>query len=306
MRVIYGKNTDVVLEKPTGVGLGNFDGLHIGHMALINTTISESRIIGLNSLVYTFTKHPETILRKGLFTPLLTSPGKKVELLSQTPLNCIFFDEFDENYSRMSAEEFVAKILVDKLGVKLAVAGYNYTFGYKGQGNVDFLKEMGKKYNFRVIEIPPVKIDNEVVSSTVIRRYVSKGGMDRVFKLLGRHYSITGKVVSGRRIGGTLGFPTANIHPEDYLILPEHGVYITRTLLEKKLYSSITNIGRNPTIEDQQKIIVETHILDFDEDIYGRNIEVFFYEKLRGEKKFKDVNELAAQIAVDVARARKY
>lgn len=305
MQVIYGKNAKLVLEKPTGVGLGNFDGLHIGHMALINTTISESRINGLNSLVYTFTKHPETILRKKLFSPLLTSPGKKVELLSQTPLNYIFFDEFDENYSRMSGEEFVSKILVDRLGVKLAVAGYNYTFGYKGQGNVDFLKEMGKKYNFRVIEIPPVKIDNEVVSSTVIRKYVSRGEMDRVFKLLGRHYSITGTVASGRRLGGTLGFPTANIHPEDFLILPEHGVYVTRTLLEGKLYSSITNIGRNPTFEEKE-IIVETHILDFDEDIYGKNIEVFFFEKLRGEKKFRDVNELAAQIAVDVERARKY
>lgn len=306
MQVIYGKDSNLTFEKPIGVGLGNFDGLHVGHMALINKTIVESRLSGLNSLVYTFTRHPENVLRKDRITPLLTTSSKKIELLSQTTLDYLFFDEFDENFSKMSPEDFVLNVLVNRLGVKLAVAGYNYTFGYRGQGNIDFLKEMGKKYNFRVIEIPPVKADDEVVNSTLIRKYIAEGEMIRVSRMLGRHYSITGKVVKGNRIGNKLGFPTANILPEDCLILPSRGVYITRTLIKGKIFQSITNIGKNPTIGEREGITIETHILDFDKDIYGMDIEVFFIEKLRGEMKFKNVNELAAQIAADVKRARKY
>jgi riboflavin kinase/FMN adenylyltransferase len=303
MKVTYSEEKQI-FDTPMGVGLGNFDGLHIGHMALVNTLINECRISGFGSLVYTFMKHPENILRKKLFTPLLTTTGKKTQLLAETPLDYLYFEYFDECFSRMKPEAFVKDILIDRLKIKLAVTGFNYRYGYKGQGDANLMKEMGKLYNFKVIVIPPVKVENEVVSSTLIRNYVAKGDMDKVFKLLGRHYSITGKVSTGKRIGSKLGFPTANIYPEDYLILPSDGVYATRTSLGGRLYCSITNIGRNPTIEDNGRTTVETHILDFDDNIYDKDIEVFFISKIRGEKKFKSKDELADQINKDVCVAR--
>lgn len=306
MEVIYDKDTKIPLSGPTGVGLGNFDGLHVGHMALINTLINESKLNGLNSVVYTFTKHPENILRKKLFTPLLTTVGKKVQLLGETALRYLYFDEFDENYSRMKPETFIKEVLVGKLHMKLAVAGFDYRFGYKGQGDTALLKELGSKYGYKVIIIPPIKIDNEIVSSTLIRESVAKGDMDRVFKLLGRHYSITGEVADGRRVGSKLGFPTANLHPEDYLILPHYGVYITKTLYNGKFYASVTNVGINPTFKDITRSSVETHILDFNQDIYRKNIEVFFLLKLRPEKKYARLEDLIEQIGKDIQKAREY
>lgn len=308
MEVIYSTEKRSSLGQPTGVGLGNFDGLHIGHMTLIDTLVEQCKAKGLKSVVYTFTKHPENILRKKLFTPLLTTVGKKVELLKQTSLDYLYFDEFDERYSRMKPENFIKDILVGTLGIKLAVAGFNYRFGYKGQGDVTLLEKMGQELGFKVIVISPVRIENETVSSTRIRNYVAKGDMEKVFNLLGRYYSITGRVSKGRQIGSTIGFPTANIHPEDYLILPLEGVYLAQTLLstDGKLHPSITNIGRNPTVADSQPVTVETHILDFEGDIYSQDIEVFFISRLRGERKFKDKEDLMKQIQKDSKKAREY
>lgn len=306
MKVLYGINNNLKIEKPTGVGLGNFDGLHIGHMALVNTLINESRLNGLDSMIYTFTKHPENILRRKLFTPLLTTVNKKIQLLEETSLKYLYFDEFDESFSRIKPENFVKDILINRLGAKLAVAGFDYRFGYKGQGDVNLLKEIGKTFNFRVIIIPPIKIHNEIVSSTKIRESVAKGDMDRVFSLLGRHYSITGEVANGRKQGSKLGFPTANLHTENNLILPHNGVYITHTLMDGQFYPSVTNVGINPTFGDVGKISVETHILNFDRDIYNKNIEVFFISKIRAEKKFRSREELVAQINRDIGIAKEF
>ncbi|NTV90182.1 MAG: bifunctional riboflavin kinase/FAD synthetase [Clostridiales bacterium] len=306
MEVIFGRNSEIDIQGPTGVGLGNFDGLHVGHMALINTLISESRLNRYNSLLYTFTKHPENILRKKLFTPLLTTVNKKIQLLSETQLKYLDLEEFDEYFSHMKPEDFVKEVLVGKLKARLAVAGFDYRFGYRGQGNIDMLAELGKHYGMKVIVISPIKIDNTVVSSTLIRESVAKGDMEKVFKLLGRHHSITGEVQTGRQVGSKIGFPTANLHPEPYLILPQNGVYITRTLLDGEFYPSITNVGLNPTFGDVSNVKVETHIINFKRDIYNRNIEVFFLSKLRGEKKFKSKEELIAQIQSDLAVTREY
>ena len=306
MKTIFGAEKRKFVQRSTAVGLGNFDGLHVGHMALVNTLISEAKINGLESMIYTFTKHPENILRKKLFTPLLTTVNKRIQLLSDTALHYLYFDEFDESYSRMKPECFVREVLLDKLGAGLVVTGFNYRFGYMGQGDVNLLKELGKKCNFKVIVIPPIKIENEVASSTLIRGYVAKGDMEGVFKLLGRHYSISGEVLSGKRIGRRIGFPTANLYPEEYLIMPHTGVYITKTLLNGQFYNSVTNIGHNPTFGDMSRISAETHILNFNKDIYKCNIEVIFLTKLRNEKKFKNGDELAEQIHRDVQAAKDY
>lgn len=306
MKVIYGSKDKKVFLNPTGVGLGNFDGLHVGHMELVNTLISESKSSSLNSVVYTFTKHPENIIRKSLITPLITTFEKKVELLERTDLDYLYFDKFDENFSRMKPEEFVKSILVEKLNIKLAVAGEDYRFGYKGQGNTDLLYKLGESYGFRVLIIPPVKIDDNVVSSTLIRKYILKGSMDKVQRFLGRFYSIKGKVMHGKKLGRKLGFPTANLNPEEYLVLPNDGVYITETMIEGKRYKSVTSIGKNPTVDQSGKTNIETYILDFNDDIYGKDIEVFFVSRLRGEKKFSSLEELVSQIKKDVLQTKEY
>lgn len=306
MLTVFGNENKTFAGRTTAVGLGSFDGLHVGHMTLINTLISEARIHNLKSVIYTFTKHPENILRKKLFTLLLTTTGKRIRLLGETALEYVYFDEFDEKYSRINPDSFVRDILLGKLGARLVVAGFNYRFGYRGQGDVNLLKEMGKKYNFGVIVIPPVKVNNEIVSSTAIRGYVAKGDMESVFKLLGRNYSITGEVADGTRMGRRIGFPTANLHPEEYLVLPRNGVYITRTMYNGEFYGSLTNIGVKPTFGGVSKTSVETHILNFDRDIYKSDIEVFFLAKLRNEKKFRNAGELSEQIARDIRAAMEY
>ncbi len=306
MQAIYSGDKNSYFDFKTGVGLGNFDGLHIGHMALINTLIREAQLNGLSSVVYTFTRHPENILRKKLITPLLLTEQKKIDLLGEVHLDYLYFDQFNEDFSRLSPEDFVKNILINKLNIKLAVAGYDYRFGYQGQGDIPLLKELGKKYGFKVIVIPAIKCDNEIVSSTKIRECIIKGKLETAYKLLGRNYSITAEVVSGRRIGNTIGFPTANIHPERFLVLPENGVYITKTLLDGKLYNSMTNVGFNPTFEDAKQKTVETHIIDFNQDIYGKKIEVFFLKKIRDEIKFDTVELLIRQISEDMQVTKEY
>jgi len=306
MEVIFGDDSVKFDKKSTAVGLGNFDGLHVGHMALVNALIDEARLNGLKSVIYTFTVHPENIIRKKLITPLLTSVSKKVEILSRTALDYLFFDKFDETYSRMDPETFVRQILMEKLGAKIVVAGFNYRFGYMGQGDAELLKKFGEKMGFKVVIISPIKIDRQTVSSTLIREYISKGNMEKVHALLGRHFSITGEVLPGKRLGRKIGFPTANLQPERYLIMPRPGVYLTKTLFNGKIYNSLTNIGYNPTFGGEKRISAETHIIDFDKDIYASNIEVFFLKKLRDEKKFKNAAELTEQIKRDIQQAKEY
>lgn len=305
MRVITNIEKDS-FTRYTGVGLGNFDGLHIGHMALINTLISECKLNNLHSVIYTFIKHPDTMLRKTLICPLITTNDQKTKLLAATALDTLCYENFDEAYSRLSPDEFIKNILLDKLNARLVVVGFNYRFGYMGKGDVEYLKKSGEKLGFRVIVVPPVKVNAEVVSSTLIREYIKKGKMERVFQLLGRHFSLSGTVIAGRRVGRTLGFPTANIMAHPKMLVPANGVYITKTKYEDKWINSITNVGVAPTLREDSIFSIETHMLDYSEDIYGRNIEVCFIHKLRGEKKYENIEALKKQVQEDIRKTKSY
>jgi riboflavin kinase/FMN adenylyltransferase len=298
--------TNDSFQRNTGVGLGNFDGLHIGHMALINTLISECRLNDLQSVVYTFTKHPDTMLRKALISQIITTNEQKTRLLKSTTLDTLCYKEFDEAFSRLSPKEFIKDILVDTLKIRLAVVGFNYRFGYMGKGDVEYLKKSGEKYGFRVIVVPPVKVKAEIVSSTLIREYIKKGKMERVFQLLGRHFSLYGTVIAGRRIGRTLGFPTANIVSHPNMAVPANGVYITKTKYDDRWVNSITNVGIAPTLREGKAFSIETHMLDYNEDIYGKNIEVCFIRKLRDEKKYESIDALKKQVADDIKKTKSY
>ncbi|NLP14012.1 MAG: bifunctional riboflavin kinase/FAD synthetase [Clostridium sp.] len=307
MKVVYGTDECTKFIRPTGIGLGNFDGLHVGHLALINTLITESIFNSFDSVLYTFSKHTENIINKKLHTPLVITNEKKIQLLKRTRLDYLYFEKFDEAFSKMKPETFVKDILIKRLNMKLAVAGFNYRFGHRGEGDVDLLRKLGKDLGFRVIIIEPIKQGDDVVSSTLVRKNILKGDMGRVFELLGRHYSVTGIVEKGRRVGNTIGFPTANISPENELVLPPDGVYISKTCIDGKIYPGITNIGKNPTFGGLDKRCIETHILNFENrDIYGKKIEVFLMESVRGEKKFDSVQQLIEQVKRDVEVAKNY
>ena len=294
------------ISKNCGVGLGNFDGLHRGHMALINTLLNDCRIHDLYSVVYTFKKHPEHILRKKLFTPLIMTMEHKAKCLDRIGVDALYFQEFDEEFSHMSAEDFIKEILVKKFNIKLAVVGFDFRFGYMCKGDSELLRRMGKIYGFRVIVIPPVKVGDEVVSSTLIRQYIVKGRMEKAFNLLGRNFSVPGKVITGRKIGRTIGFPTANLIPEKYLVMPAIGVYITRTLYQEQWYNSVTNVGTSPTLKGDRGVTLETHMMGFEGELYGKDIEVFFIKKIRNEERFESREGLINQIKIDIEEANKY
>jgi len=279
MKVIYEPvNSGMNYKNNLGVGLGNFDGLHIGHQKLVNTLVDECKKINLSSVIYTFSKHPENIFRKKLMTPQITTVKKKIELFNSCNVDFLYLAIFDEDFSRISPEEFVKKILLDFMKVKLVVVGFDYRFGFKGAGDATLLKNLGEKYGFDVIVVSPVKQINEVISSTSVRNALLAGDASKAMSLLGRPYSMEGIIIKGRQIGRTIGFPTANILPESYVVVPKNGVYLSKIKINGVLHNSITNVGNNPTF-NMDRISIETYILDFDADIYGELSEVFFYKK---------------------------
>ena len=307
-RNTFTKETDA--DAPRGVALGNFDGIHIGHATLIRTLVSECRKRNLHSCVYTFENHPNKVLFKDKHTPLIMTEEQKAKIIEEMGVDELFLEYFDENYADTTPEMFVDKILIGKLNVKLVIVGYDYTYGKKGKGKVDMLKQKGEELGFEVIVIPQIKrflpdINSEVtVSSTVLRELITHGNMNDYRELTGRNYSIPGNVAKGRNVGKKLGFPTANILPKEGFALPEFGVYATITHTKKGIFRSITNIGNNPTFTDIKTVTVETHIIGFKDELYGQDIEVEFIEKMRGEISFSSVEELKAQIDSDL-RKRK-
>ena len=304
MNVLY--ENGPLTPKNIGMGLGNFDGLHIGHMSLVSALIAECEKRGIKSMIYTFKEHSANVLGNKKKIPQIITVEKKIQLLSRTKLDYIYLENFTYEYAGLSCENFVKNILVDKFNVKFVVVGFNYTFGKMGAGTAEELKLFGEKYGFDVFVIPPIRIGRETVSSTLVRKYVKNGLMDKARICLGRYYSIYGTVKMGRQIGSTIGFPTANIIPEDYLVMPKSGVYVTCTVLDGELYNSITNIGKNPTFGELKNISCETHIFSREGNLYGKRIEVFFMAKLRGERKFDSKEELCSQINSDIIAAREF
>jgi riboflavin kinase/FMN adenylyltransferase len=298
------KTNERILKKPSGVVLGNFDGLHVGHMMLIKTLTYQCRVGGLYSFLYTFDTHPHHVLRKNVMNYLLLRNNKKIEVLESSGLDGVYFEKFDEAFSKLSPEVFVKEVLVNRFGVKLVVVGENYRFGHKGGGDVKLLKALGDELGFKVQGLPLLKLGDDIVSSTTIRQNLYSGNLEKVFFLMGRYFSIRGIVQHGEKIGRKLGYPTANISPLDSQALPKTGVYVTKTLLAGKYYNSITNIGYNPTIADNKKISVETHIFDFDDDIYGKEIEVEFVSRIRDEIKFDGLDQLKDQMRLDSIYAK--
>ncbi len=285
--------------------IGNFDGVHRGHLALFEKVKRRARALEGQSAVMTFQPHPLKIMEPER-TPLLITPTEqKLELIAQAAIDVIFCIPFDRTFAGMGAEDFVKDILVERIGIKELVVGYDYTFGHQRTGNIDLLLQMGEDLGFQVHVVQPVRIGSLVVSSTSIRDLVRAGNLSEAKTLLGRDYQISGTVVKGKNRGARLlGFPTANLELVDELF-PKKGVYAVQVLIDHQKYNGVTNIGHNPTF-GQGPLSIETHILDFSGDLLGQAIKVIFMKRMRSEKTFESVEELALQIEEDVKAARAY
>ena len=289
------------------ITIGNFDGVHIGHQALFHEVIEKAEAIGGTSVAMTFEPHPLRVLKQNNQPPLITLYEQKSELIERTGIEVLICVPFTLEFAAQTAEQFVRDLLVQKIGMKAIVVGQDYSFGKNRQGDLDLLKSFGPEYGFEVIVAGWIKSARalaERISSTRIRQLVADGRIEQAEKMLGRHYQIRGKVVTGRDRGGKLlGIPTANINLHDELC-PKTGIYAVTVECEGNQHRGVANIGFSPTFDDHV-FTVEVHILDFNADIYGKKIRVNFIKRIRDEKKFSDISELIAQIKLDIAAAHE-
>ena len=281
-------------NKKRVAALGFFDGIHKAHQKIIGDAVKEAGEEFI-SVVITLDKSPKEYFGK-TSEESLTPINKKNKLLTSLGVDEVYYLEFNEKLQNLSAEEFINNIL-KKLNVDKVFCGFDYRFGFKGLGTPDLIKDSG----IEVMIQEKQKIDEEKISTTVLKEFVRNGEFLKYKEYTGRFYSISGLVVKGRQLGRTINFPTANLELDDKYLLPEmNGVYITKIKVNNKIYKSVTNIGYNPTVSDEKnKKFIETHILDFDEDIYGEKIEIYFYEFLRKEQKFESFDHLKEQLKLD-------
>ncbi len=300
------RNIETITEQFSNacVTIGNFDGVHCGHQQLFATVIRKAAAINGTSVAITFDPHPlQVLLPDGI--KLISSCEQKVELIEMAGIDVLIIIPFTRDFAKTTADGFIADLLVEKIGVKELVVGFDYAFGKGRSGNISFLKEQGDHFGFPVTVVDAHHIEKELVSSTKIRQLVKEGRMADAGSLLGRHYQIRGTVQVGKQRGGkVIGFPTANLKFNEEDLVPKHGVYVTQVICEGKCYGGILNIGYNPTF-DENKLVAETHIFDFSEDIYGKPIRVNLLKFLRGERKFSGPQELSEQIKKDVVVAKK-
>lgn len=287
-----------IKSTPWCVALGSFDGVHLGHRKLIKLLLEESRLCGTGSMVYTFHTHPRKILMPDKHIYLITDNKKRAEIIENMGVEMLYLEDFNA-IKEMSTEDFVKDILVSRFNVKSVVVGYNYRYGIKGEGTAASLKEYGEKYGFNVIIVDAVEVNGHTVSSSLIRHIIRSGNVDKVAEYLGRDFSVHGEVIYGRQNGEVMGIKTANIDVKKDITLPKKGVYYTTTKVSGMFYKSITNIGFNPTFNGES-LSVETHLIDFCDDIYGEEIEIFFHKHRRDEIKFNSMDELVKQIKSDI------
>jgi riboflavin kinase / FMN adenylyltransferase len=283
--------------------LGNFDGLHLGHQELIRQIIRRAEETASLSMVVTFRPHPLKILAPEKCPPLISTYEEKIRLMEDLGIDVLVKIPFTIDFAAMEPRHFVKDVLVDLLGAKEIYVGYNYRFGKGRTGDIRMLKELGREFGFLVREIEQVALDGEVISSTRIRQLLQEGDVQHAAKFLGRKYALCGIVIKGDGRGRGLGFPTANIASK-HAIVPANGVYAVRVFVREKYYDGIANIGLRPTF-DTDTLAIEVHIFDFDEDLYGEEIMVYFLKRLREERKFPDITSLTEQIQRDIEEAKK-
>ena len=295
----YTENTPKVLS------LGMFDGVHFGHISIINLLKSLAQENNLETAILTFWPHPRKVFNPNDEIKLLNTLNEKLNLLENANLDVVFLKSFDENFRNLTGEEFVRQILVQKLNVKHIIIGHDHVFGKNKSGNFELLQKLSKELDFVVQQLDAVKEGEFNISSTKIRNYLANGNIIGANKMLGYHYSVSGKVIDGKKLGRTIGYPTANIEVDELKLLPKKGAYIVEVYVKNKFYKGMLSIGTNPTVNGD-KLTVEVYILDFNEDIYGDEITVKFRDFLHEEIKFESLEKLIERLDEDKRLTKEF
>jgi riboflavin kinase/FMN adenylyltransferase len=298
------RNLDELGRPPAPVvALGNFDGVHIGHRAILKTAIERARALKGTAFALTFDPLPAKVLAPARAPRLILTPEDKAEILRSSGLDGVIVLAFTLALSRLEPREFARRYLRERIGIRAVVVGHNVSFGHDRAGNAMVMEALGRELNFETIVVGPIALADTEVSSTSVREAITAGELRRAATMLGRYHFLSGPVVHGRERGRTIGFPTANVQPRTEC-LPPDGVYATRIVLADGAYPSITNIGMRPTFAEPERSF-EAHIFDFDRDLYGQAVRLELIERIRPERKFASSQELAAQIAADLRRAKE-
>lgn len=297
MKII--ENLKNYTEKTAKVlSLGMFDGVHLGHVSIINQLKEIAQKYDLETAILTFWPHPRKVFNPNDELHLLNTLDEKIALLEKAGIEVVFLQEFDENFRNLTGEEFIEQILVEKLNVKHVIIGYDHVFGKNKSGNFDLLQQLSEKLGYDVAQLKAVKEGDFNISSTKIRNCLGNGNIIGANKMLGYHYSVSGKVVDGKKLGRTIGYPTANLEINELKLLPKKGAYIVEVSVKNKFYKGMLSIGTNPTVNGE-KLTVEVYILDFNEDIYGEEITVKFRDFLHEEIKFESLEKLIERLDED-------
>ena len=285
--------------------IGNFDGVHLGHQAVLGQLAEKAAELGLPTVLITFEPQPMEYFVPDKVPARLTRFREKMLALQRYSVDRVCCLSFNKRLAKLSAEDFIEQVLIEKLGVKYLVVGDDFRFGSNRTGTFEMLLDAGKKYGFQVVSMHTFEIDAERVSSTRIRAALEKGDMAGAEKLLGRRYRMSGRVAHGEKLGRELGFPTANIHLHRHAS-PVQGIFVVEVFgLDQEPLQGVASVGTRPTV-NETKALLEVFLLDFDQDIYGRHIQVSFLKKLRDEEKFDSLDELIKQIQLDVEQAQAY
>lgn len=301
---IYHSIHDFTTSNKTVFTLGTFDGVHVGHTKIIERLLNSSSEEE-QSLILTFFPHPRMVLQKESDIKLLNTIEERTQLLEKAGLQNLIIHPFDQAFSRLTAEEFVKNILVDIFNIKKIIIGHDHRFGRNRTANIDDLILYGKEYGFDVVQISAQEIDEVSISSTKIRNALNEGKITLANEYLGYNYFFSGTVIHGKKLGRTIGFPTANLQIEEtYKLIPAIGVYAVKCIVGSQKINGMLNIGTNPTVEGQ-KLSIEVHLLDFDGDLYEQKITVELVQRIRDEQKFSSVDDLKAQLHKDALFARQ-
>jgi riboflavin kinase/FMN adenylyltransferase len=294
------------LPGPLFLAIGVFDGVHLGHQAVISTSARHATHAGGTPVVVTFDPHPAKVLRPQDAPHLLTATQHKIALIRDLGVAHLLVLHFDREFAATTPEDFITQLMANSHPLREICVGHEWSFGKNRAGNLDLLEKLGSTLHFDVVGVPAVTLNGEVVSSTAIRRAVADGDLTKATQMLGREYTILGTVKAGEQLGRKLGFPTANLsaHSEQF---PPNGVYVTEARLTGALYRGVANLGYRPTVtEGKPERLLELHLFDLNKDIYGEEVEVRFLRYLRPEQKFENIEALKAQIARDVEEARSF
>jgi riboflavin kinase/FMN adenylyltransferase len=305
MKIIHAANELKAEGKKICLAIGFFDGVHLGHQQIIRQTISDARQHDALAVVLTFDRHPNSIVAPDRVPPLIYSLPQKLRAIESLGADALLLIQFDKKFSEQTGEEFIRSLARDFGKVHSVCVGADFVFGYKRSGDVALLKKLGAELNFSVHGLAAVSLDGQIVSSTRIRETIRAGDFDAASQMLGRTYAISGRVVEGDRLGHKLGFPTANLDATN-LVLPPNGVYSGSTKWKGQFYRAALNIGLRPTVTTgRPQLRVEAHLLDFNGELYGKELEVEIGEKLRDERKFASSVALREQIAADIKSVRE-